>query len=79
VTSGPGHPAVTAAGRLVPGFEVPASLAGNVAEDEEDGPARRAWLAALPRVVADLADRWSLRVGAAVPAGRERLLGRPGT
>jgi len=63
VTSGHGHPAVTAASRLVPGLEVPASLAGNVAEDEEDGPARRAWLEALPRVVADLADRWSLRVG----------------
>jgi hypothetical protein len=26
-------------------------------------PARRAWLEALPRTVADLADRWSLEVG----------------
>jgi streptomycin 6-kinase len=63
VTSGHRHPAVTPARRLVPGFEVPAGLARNVAEDEEDGPARRAWLESLPRVVADLAARWSLRVG----------------
>ena len=63
MTSGPGHRAIAAAGHRRPGFEVPAGLAGNVAEDEEDGPARRAWLVALPRVVADLADRWSLEVG----------------
>jgi streptomycin 6-kinase len=63
VTSGHPHQAVTAAGRLVPGFEVPAVLARNVAEDDEDGAARRAWLEALPRTVADLAERWSLEVG----------------
>ena len=63
MSSAHGQLAVTAAGRLVSGFEVPASLARNIAEDEEDGPARRAWLEALPRVVADLAARWSLRVG----------------
>jgi streptomycin 6-kinase len=63
VTGGHGHAAVTPPGRLVPGFELPASLARNVADDEEDGPARRAWLETLPRVVAGPADRWSLRVG----------------
>jgi streptomycin 6-kinase len=63
VTSGHGHVAVTPAGRRGPGFEVPASLARNVADDTEDGPARRAWLEALPGTVAGLADRWSLRVG----------------
>jgi streptomycin 6-kinase len=64
VSRGHGHLAVTAASRLVPGFEVPASLAQNVLDDDEDhGPARRAWLEALPQVAADLADRWSLRVG----------------
>ena len=78
MSSGPGHLAAIPGGRLVPGFEVPAGLARNVADDEEHYPARRAWLEALPRTVADLADRWSLRVGQAVPAGRERLLGGPG-
>jgi streptomycin 6-kinase len=63
VTSGPKHLAVPAGGRLVAGFEVPAVLARNVADDDEDGAARRAWLEALPRTVADLANRWSLRVG----------------
>jgi streptomycin 6-kinase len=63
VTSRDGHLAVTPADRRVPGFEVPASLARDIAQDEEHGPARRAWLEALPRVVAGLADRWSLRVG----------------
>jgi Phytanoyl-CoA dioxygenase (PhyH) len=39
-----GHLAVTAASRLVPGFEVPASLARNVLDDDADhGSARRAW------------------------------------
>jgi streptomycin 6-kinase len=47
----------------VPGFELPVSLARNIADDEEDGPARRAWLEALPHTVAGLAARWSLRVG----------------
>jgi streptomycin 6-kinase len=55
--------AVTPAGRREPGFEVPTGLARNVADDAEDGPARRAWLEALPGIVAGLADRWSLRVG----------------
>ncbi|MGH3286872.1 MAG: aminoglycoside phosphotransferase family protein [Streptosporangiaceae bacterium] len=63
MTSGHGHVAVTPPGHLLPGFEVPAGLARNVADDEEHGPARRAWLEALPRTVAGLADRWSLRVG----------------
>jgi hypothetical protein len=38
----------------VPGFEVPVSLARNVADDAADGPARRAWPEAPPRTVADL-------------------------
>jgi len=63
VTSGHGHTAVTAAGPRVPGLEVPAGLARDVEGDAEDGAARRAWLDALPRIVADLADCWSLRVG----------------
>lgn len=63
MTSGPGHGAVALADRLVPGFEVPASLARDIADHEQHGPARRAWLEELPRIVADLADRWSLRVG----------------
>lgn len=63
MTSGHGHAAATPHGRLMPGLELPASLVGNRADDAEDGPARQAWLEALPRTVADLADRWSLRVG----------------
>ena len=63
MTSGHGHTAVTAAGPRVPGLEVPAGLARDVEGDAEDGAARRAWLDALPRFVADLADCWSLRVG----------------
>jgi streptomycin 6-kinase len=63
VTTGPGHPAVAAAGQSRPGFEVPVGLARNIAEDDEDGPARRAWLEALPGTVAGLAERWSLAVG----------------
>jgi len=63
VTSGHGHAAVTPAGRLTRGFEVPAGLASNIAGDDEDGAARRAWLEALPGTVADLAERWSLEVG----------------
>jgi streptomycin 6-kinase len=63
VISGRGHPAVTPADRSVPGFEVPGSLARNVADDADHGPARRAWLEALPGTVANLADQWSLRVG----------------
>jgi streptomycin 6-kinase len=63
VISGHGHPAVTPAGRRAPGLEVPGGLARNVADDAEHGPARRAWLEALPGTVASLADQWSLCVG----------------
>lgn len=63
MTSDRGYAAVTPAGGLMPGFDVPAGLARNVAEDAEHGSARRAWLEALPRTVAGLADRWSLAVG----------------
>lgn len=63
MTTGHGHAAVVPVGRRAPGFEVPASLARDVADDAEQGPARRAWLEALPGTVADLADRWSLEVG----------------
>jgi streptomycin 6-kinase len=54
---------VVPGGRLMPGFEVPASLVRDVVDDEDHGAARRAWLAARPRTVAGLADRWSLRAG----------------
>jgi streptomycin 6-kinase len=47
----------------VPGFEVPGNLARDVEGDAEHGAARRTWLDALPRIVRDLADYWSLRVG----------------
>lgn len=47
----------------MPGFELPDDLVRDIEADERDGPARRAWLAALPQVVADLARRWSLAVG----------------
>ena len=63
MSSGHGHLAAIPADRCGPGFEVPASLARNVADDAEHGPDRRAWLEALPGIVADLAGRWSLRVG----------------
>jgi streptomycin 6-kinase len=47
----------------MPGFEFPDSLVRDVEGDEQDGPARRAWLAVLPQAVAGLAGRWSLTVG----------------
>jgi streptomycin 6-kinase len=45
----------------MPRFELPDNLA--VGAGDGGSPARRAWLAALPQTVGDLADRWSLRVG----------------
>jgi streptomycin 6-kinase len=46
----------------VSGFELPSNLL-RVAADTEGGPARRAWMADLPQLVADLTERWSLVVG----------------
>jgi len=48
-----------AQGSLMSSFPVPANLAGTARRD----PAVARWLACLPLVVADVADRWSLRVG----------------
>ncbi len=78
MSSGPGHGPVVPAGRLVPGFEVPARLARNAADDAEHGPARRAWLEALPHTVAELADRWSLRVGRPFEPGGNASWPAPG-
>jgi streptomycin 6-kinase len=43
-------------------FEVPANLARSTAADTEHGEERRAWLAELPMVVAEVCARWSLSV-----------------
>jgi streptomycin 6-kinase len=45
----------------VTGFELPAHLARSLADDAD--PARRAWLSALPAIVADLAAQWELELG----------------
>lgn len=54
---------------LVAAFPIPVLLAESVAE--EGAPDRAEWLARLPDVVAGLAERWSLQVGAPFqPGGR---------
>src|SRR5260370_28841402 len=45
----------------MPAFPVPRLLAEAAAARREDD--LRGWIAELPAIVADLADRWSLRVG----------------
>jgi streptomycin 6-kinase len=47
----------------VSGFELPRDLLRDVEEHDDDGSARRAWVASLPRVVDELAQRWSLELG----------------
>jgi streptomycin 6-kinase len=52
-----------------PPLVVPANLLDNV--DGDPTPERRAWVAALPVIVAELVDRWSLRLGEPFqPGGR---------
>lgn len=48
--------------------ELPRALAASV-EDDDAGPRRRAWVTALPHIVADLAQRWSLVVGSPFQPG----------
>lgn len=43
-------------------FELPSRLVAGLAHEDADSP-RRAWVAALPDVVVELAARWSLEVG----------------
>lgn len=67
---GRGNP-IGAVGRMdhVAAFPIPVLLAESVAE--EGAPERAEWLARLPDVVAGLAERWSLQVGAPFqPGGR---------
>ncbi|MDQ3767831.1 MAG: aminoglycoside phosphotransferase family protein [Actinomycetota bacterium] len=45
------------------GFELPRNLLWAVEEQEVPGSARLKWMVALPRIVDDLARRWSLDVG----------------
>jgi len=47
----------------VPSFELPHNLLWALDDDEDAAPARRAWMAKLPSIVAELARRWSLDVG----------------
>ena len=47
----------------VVGFELLSNLVQAAEDDQEAGPARRAWMAALPSTVQDLARRWSLQLG----------------
>jgi streptomycin 6-kinase len=55
--------------KSVAAFPLPANLLDSVHSDRS--PARNAWLAALPAVVAEFADRWSLRLGRPYqPGGR---------
>ena len=44
-------------------FELPSNLVQAVEEDDDAGPERREWISALPRIVQDVARRWSLDVG----------------